>query len=703
MSESAFKKLLEPGQIGNIKTKNRIFKTGVNNSFNDKPGILSNRHKYFYEALAKGGVGLIVLEGGIFDRPRSDRLESSPADFLSPVDDAVLQTIRELTDLIHKYNCPTILQMMHGGATGGGPGIQPVSSSALTIAELKDRHPYHKEYLLSYPPPRALTIEEIEELVVSFAGRSEQAQKAGFDGVEINACNGHLLNSFQSRVWNRRQDKYGCQNLENRSRFVVEIIQAVKKRLGKDFPVTVLFNAAEYGLEDCTTIEEGQAFARIFQNAGADAIQTRVHGYRDITMDVIWPERVLYPEPPDILPKDLDWSRGGAGAHLPVAAIIKKKVSIPVLVAGRLDPVLAERALRQGKADFIGMSRRLQADPELPNKISSGKLDDIAPCTACSHCLAANVSHKPIICRVNAALGGEKEYAIRPIGPPQKRKKVVIVGGGPAGMEAARVAALRGHEVVLYESQKKLGGLMPLAALVKGTEIEELPSLIHYLEKQIRNLNVTINLGKKFVPSMVEEIRPDVIILATGGMPEDPEIPGINLPNVISGGHMHSQLKILLRFFPSGILRWLTKFWMPLGKKIVIIGGDIQGCELAEFLVKRGRKVTITDSSDSFGELMPVRNKIRLLKWFARKGVTLIGGVKYEEITPEGLFVTTKQGERKFIEVDTIATALPLKPDLELFKSLEGKASRVYRIGDCKEPRLIIDAIADGYSVASNI
>ena len=701
-AQTRFHKLLEPAQIGNVKTKNRMFKTGANSTLGDASGTVGEKNKAFYGALARGGIGLIVVEGGIFDRPPDQKIPSGMGSFLRPADDKLFKSIRELTALIHQYHCPTFLQIMHGGATGGAPGVQAVSSSALTHDELKERHPYHKTYLLDNPPPRALTIEEIEELVNNFAGRAEQAEKAGFDGVEINGCNGHLLNAFLSRVWNRRDDKYGRQSVENRARFMIEIVRTIKKRLGQDFVVTTLINAAEYGLEECTTLEEGKQVARLLQNAGADAVQTRVHGYRNITMDVIWPERVLYPEPPQPMPKDLDWSHRGAGAHIPLAAAVKKVVSIPVLVAGRISPELGEKALRQGKADFIGLTRRLQADPDFPNKLASGRLDDTAPCTACSHCLEANVFRWPIVCRVNAALGGEQDYALKPIGPGEK-KKIVVVGGGPAAMEAARVAATRGHEVLLYESGKKLGGLMPLAALVKGTEIEDLPALNRYLENQIRRLGVKIILGKEFTPAMVGEIKPDVVILATGGIPAVPEIPGINRRNVVSGGKLHHRLKTMLRFVSPDILRWLTRFWMPLGKRVVIIGGAIQGCELAEFLVKRGRKVTIVDTAETLGELMPVRNKIKLFKWLPEKGAVMMGGVKYEEITDKGLTIINKEGKRQLIEADTIVTALPLKPNTGLLKALEGKVPRVYSIGDCREPRLIIHAIADGYRVASAI
>jgi 2,4-dienoyl-CoA reductase (NADPH2) len=697
-----FERLLEPGRIGNVKTKNRIFKTGAGSTLGDGSGKVTVRHKMFYGALARGGVGLIVVEAGSIDRPPEAGLASGSGTFLRFDNDEFIPSLRELVELIHKYNCPAFFQMMMGGATESAPGVPGISSSYLTPAEVKERQPYHKAYLLdNSQSPRELTIEEIGSLVEKFALAAERAAMAGFDGVEVNGGNGHLINAFMSRVWNRRQDKYGCGSLENRSRFLVEIIQAIKQRLGQDFVVTVNFNAAEYGIENATTLEEGVKFAQIIQKAGVDAILGRSHGYKDVSMDIIWPERIFIPEPPDPLPKDCDWKQYGAGAFAPIAAAIKKAVTVPVLLSGRIYPELGESILRHGKADFIGMTRRLQADPELPNKLASGRADEIAPCTACSHCLESNSLRIPIVCRINAALGGEEEYVIK---PAIKSKKVVVVGGGPAAMEAARVAATRGHRVTLYEKEKKLGGLLSLAALVKGTEIEDLPAMVSYLKNQMRKLGVKIHLGEEFTSSQVDKIKPDVAIIATGGLPFIPEIPGIYGRNVMTNVKLHRRLKFFLKLFGPNTLRWLTRFWMPLGKRVVIIGGAIQGCELAEFLVKRGRKVTVVDTAEKLCELMPIRNKIKLLKWLPQKGATLISGIKeYVEITKKGLIIITGEGKRQAIEADTIVTALPLKPNTELYKTLEGKVPEIYNIGDCREPSLIINAIAEGNRIARSI
>jgi 2,4-dienoyl-CoA reductase (NADPH2) len=282
-----------------------------------------------------------------------------------------------------------------------------------------------------------------------------------------------------------------------------------------------------------------------------------------------------------------------------------------------------------------------------------------------------------------------------------RQRRVVIVGGGPAGMEAARVAALRGHEVILYEREPKLGGLLPLAAVVKGLEIEDLAALVRYLKNQITKLGVKVRLGGEINPSTIDEIKPDVVILATGGIPTVPEIPGINSPNVVISSDLHRRLKFYLRFLGPRFLGRVTKFWMPLGKRVVIIGGAIQGCELAEFLIKRGRKVTIVDTAKELGEGLEFA-KLLLPRWLAKKA-TIMTEVKYEEITAKGLTIITKEGKRQTIEADNIIPVLPFAPNTGLLNSLQGKVPEIYPIGDCREPGLIGDAIADGSHIAHAI
>lgn len=699
MHNPRFQKLLEPYHIGSVKTRNRMIKPGAAMLYSHENDLyVNNRVKAFYDAMARGGIGLLVVESPIIDYPlgarwkRRHRID----------DDKYIKGLYELTRLIHKYGCPTFMQMNHDGPwqTGswGDPiplvTVQPIASSPVSMKSMND---FHNEI------PRELTISEIEEIADKFANAAVRASQAGFDGVDINAASSHLLHNFLSPFWNRRQDIYGG-NLKNRARLLTDIVILIKRRLGKDFPVCVTINGVEVGqiagLEGSfVTPEDSVQTARLLEEAGADAIQVRSQwlGYH---VAGFFPEALFYPEapiPPRSFPPGYDWTRKGMGAHVPLAAAIKRAVNIPVIAVGRLNPEMGEKFLREGQVDFIAFNRRLLADPEFPNKIASGKLDDIAPCTACHTCLDPGAVKR---CRINALLGSENPYEIR---PANRQKKVLVIGGGPAGMEAARVAALKGHEVLLYEKSTGLGGLLPLAALVKGNDIEDLPAFVRYFKGQIRKLGIKTEVGKEADLQAIKKINPDVVILATGGIPAVPDISGIERPIVINSGELHRKLRFYLRFLGSDILGWLTKVWMPVGKRVVIIGGSKHGCELAEFLVKRGRKVTIVDTAETLGDGMFHHLKCALFAWFSRKGVTLIAGAKYEKITEKGLIILDRNGDRQLIEADTIIPALPLLPNTALFKNIEGLIPEVYAAGDCREPRWIVDAIADGSRIARAI
>jgi 2,4-dienoyl-CoA reductase (NADPH2) len=271
-------------------------------------------------------------------------------------------------------------------------------------------------------------------------------------------------------------------------------------------------------------------------------------------------------------------------------------------------------------------------------------------------------------------------------------------------MSAARISAMRGHDVILYEKLTALGGLMPLAAIVKGSRPEDLSLITGYFKRQLDKLGVKVELGKEADLSVADRIKPDVVFLATGGTSTVPKIPGIDKSIVVSGAVLHQRLKLALRFFGSETLRKLTKFYMPMGKSVIVIGGAIQGCELAEFLAKRGRKVTVVETKPMIGEGMVDALLSNLLKWFQKKGVTLISGVKeYVEITDKGLTIITSDGKRQTIEADSIVTALPLTPNNELLDSLKAKVPEVYAIGDCSDPLLIADAIGTGVRTAREI
>lgn len=695
-----FEKLFEPGYIGKVKTRNRLIKSGAQIALcNDREPYVNEATKSYYEGIAKGGIGLLIVESPTIDYPLGGRNNKR----LRIHEDKYIKELSDLPRLIHKHGCPAFIQFYYDGPWETHPenwhtearGRQsnydgpPVAASAVTVKSVLDS---------LNEMPRVLTVAEVEEIAEKWINAAIRAQKAGFDGVEVNAGSSHLLNSFLSPFFNRRQDAYGG-SIENRARLVTLIIREIKKRCGQDFPVTVIINGLEVGQligvkdSDCLTPADALAIGRLIQEAGADAIQVRSNWLgRHVSGWLV--EQLCYPAPPiplDAFPKEYDMSRKGAGVNLRLAAMMKKAVSIPIITVGRLNPELGEQVLREGTADFIAMTRRLIADHEFPNKVAEGRLDDIAPCIACGTCAGL----PPRRCTVNAALGKEYEYEIT---QADEKKKVLVVGGGPAGMEAARVAALRGHEVTLYEKTHKLGGLIPVAALIKGFEIEDFLGLGNYLEKQIKKLGVTIKLGREVDASVVQEVKPDVVIVATGGTPTVPKIPGIDKPLVVNGSVLHGKLKFYLRFLGPRLLERLTKLWLPIGKKIVIIGGGIHGCELAEFFAKRGRQVTIveTGTEDALGEGMAPFRKDQLLAWFKVKGVVTIPEAKYVEITDKGLTIINKKGNRQTIEADTIVPAMPVAPNTEVLKSFEGKVKESYAIGDCRDPKLMPEAVAAG-------
>jgi 2,4-dienoyl-CoA reductase (NADPH2) len=695
-TRTKFKNLAQPIKIGKIPLKNRMMKNGTGLFWDDPTtgGFMNDRNIAFFEALAKGGVGLVVAATG--------PLQEGPLPGFKIISDEYIPGYRKLADAIHKYDCPAFLQLFHLGGMSPLFFKAPPGVSASSIPKNKSPRPY-------FEVAREITIPEIHEVVERFAKAAERTKKAGFDGTELNGACNHLLNSFLSRAWNKRKDDYGCQSLETRARIVIEIIREIKRLNGKDWPIIALMNGMEVDLKDGITIEESRQFAKMFEEAGADAIEIRAEYYtwtKDVSRrdSTHFPDMYFYPESPSPLDDCVEGKGEGAGANLPMAAAIKKVVSVPVIVMGKMDWRIGEKAIRKGKVDIISMNRRLFADPELPKKVLEDRIEDINPCTSCMTCFNLGEHFQPVACRVNPAFGHEREYEIR---AAKKKKKVMIIGGGPAGMEAARVAALRGHEVLLYDKESKLGGSLPLAAMIKGRKREDLVGFIRYLRTQVTKLGVTIKRGKEVTPHTVEDINPDVLIIAVGGKHNIPDIPGINRSNVLTGMELHRRLKFYLKFAGPELLRKLSSIWLPsIGKNVIIMGGRLHGCQTAEFLVKRGRKVTIVDTGTEkeIGEgLIEVFLKPYLLYWLADKGVEIITEAQYEEISKKGLVITTKKEGKRTINANTIITALPLEPNTEFVNSMQGKAKEVYAIGDAKKPHLIIDAMADGARIGREI
>jgi 2,4-dienoyl-CoA reductase-like NADH-dependent reductase (Old Yellow Enzyme family)/thioredoxin reductase len=649
-SRLSFRKLFEPGRIGEMELKNRMVMPAMGTNLATRDGYVNEQMKDYYEERAKGGVGLVIVEVACVDPPTG---KTVPCQLLID-DDKFIPGLSELAEVIHRYGAKAALQLMHAGraAKSKVTHTQPVAPSAIPM-------PFAPGAGYEGEMPRELTVDEIKDLVGKFGKAAQRAKKAGFDGVEIHSLGLYLVAQFLSSASNRRQDDYGGE-LKNRARFLLDTIKAIKEAAGQDYPAWCRLTVREFGIEGGITLEEGQEVARRAQEAGADAIHVTVMAW-----GVSPRARPPTAEPP--------------GNMVPFAEAIKKVVTVPVIAVGRINPELGERVLQEGKADFIAIGKGLISDPELPRKAASGRIDEIRPCIGCLRCID-NILHKDgvVQCTVNAAAGKEREYQLRPV---EKSKEVLVVGGGPAGMEAARVTALRGHRVTLYEKQDKLGGQL-LQAIVPPYK-NNLVGLIDYLATQMVRQGVKIELGIEATPELIEEAKPEVVLLATGVTSLIPEIPGIHRPNVVTAQKVLEGEEV--------------------GERVVVIGGELVGCEIAEYLAERGKKVTIVEILTDVATRVISALRGLLLSRLAARGVTILTGVKDEELTERGLAITTKEGEKQLIEADTVVLAAGAKPNKVLLPALEGKIPEIYSIGDCVEPRDIFEAIADGYHVGRRI
>jgi len=658
--------------------KNRIVKTGQSTwRWNLDGSAQDSAGEDLYENIARGGAAAVIIGGCA--------IEDTPGIYLGLWDDKFIPGLRHFTDKIHKYDCKIFAQFHHSGpAAWPRLGALPISSSTLSSEDLPMPYPMAN-------PCVEMTIEQIREKQRQIVEACVRADKGGFDGMEIHVAHGYLLNSFVSRVWNKRTDEYGAQSVENRTRIVREIFEEARRLCRPEFVLGVRMNGREYCARNALTIEESMENAKAFEAMGAQFINVAGYGYGEAPFRYC-PDYFPYPEPEEAMKPYMDMYRG-KGLWTDSASHIKKVVSVPVITAGRINEDLAERILNDGDADIIGIGRGLWADPELPNKIKEGRPEDVVRCTRCASC--EDPVTQPRICRVNPSLGRDKEMDMS---PAAEKKKVMIIGGGPAGMEAARVATLRGHDVTLYDKQDTLGGRIRLASMIKGCDVENVMPILDYLTTQLRKLGVKVKLGVEVTADLIQQEKPDAVVVASSAEYFVPEIPGIHSRKVSTIKGLSKLAQLPLKLFGPELLSKLSHIFLPVGKRVVVLGGQIEGIQGAVFLKKRGRDVIVVEEGETWGGGIPERYLQRIGPWFKRKGVEVLTQTRAEAITKEGVLVRTKDNVSYIIPCDSVMVLMPQRPTHELADLCRQHVQEVYEIGSAlgAENGLLKHALLDG-------
>ncbi|WP_373490041.1 FAD-dependent oxidoreductase [Parasphingorhabdus sp.] len=699
--------LLSSGQIGPMHLKNRILLTSMGAGLAEPDGICGDRIRAFHETQARGGTALVTMGVVGVALPLSQNMINQPA--IS--DDRYIPGLKAVADAVHSHGAKFAIQAHFAGLVAAidmvagkpvwTPSIPEYTEGDMLDGFLLEEQEISPTFSMPEPVYRVMSIEDINWLIGMFGKAADRAQRAGVDGIEIHAGHGYLLSSFISPATNKRNDAYGGL-VENRSRLLCEIIRAMREAAGPEIAIWCKIDGAEYEREGGITIKDAKITAQLAEDAGAHAIT--VTAYHDPSQGTLHSGS----HTPDV-----------PGLNIEKGMEIKNAVNIPVIVSGRIEPEIANNLIKDKSADFVAMGRKLLADPDLPNKLASNRSSDILPCIYCYTCISSIYYGGSVRCAVNPETAFEQTNWLPPV---TKAKHIVVVGGGPGGMESARRLSARGHRVTLVEQSDRLGGTLQFAAIA----YEPNERILNWLKRNVELANVEIRLNTPATLSLIEELKPDTVIVASGARRDIPPIPGGDLPNVFSGddlkklllGETSDELDRKTGFMTRvmskagsitganknpALIREATKKWMPLDDNIVIIGGELVGLELAEFLVERGRKVFVMDSAPKMGAGLQIVRRWRVLDTLREHGVAMLTSLQNIEIKRDCVIAQKSDGRPVKIYADQIIVAKGASGDLRFANELRAAGHVVHEIGDCTGIHYIEGAMRSAAEVSKII